>query len=83
LYYYSSHFYCLPKPEIFFSFASLFYTTLLTSTPSIPFFNAPTNSFDKKDDFSELPPNQRRKKLQAKIEEITGKVSCFLLDTWP
>jgi len=44
---------------------------------------APTNSFDKKDDFSELPPNQRRKKLQAKIEEITGKVSCFLLDTWP
>merc|ERR1711993_112206 len=28
----------------------------------------------KKDDFSELPPNQRRKKLQAKIEEITGKI---------
>lgn len=27
-----------------------------------------------KDDFSELPPNQRRKKLQAKIEEITGKI---------
>jgi len=35
---------------------------------------APTNPFDKKDDFSELPPNQRRKKLQAKIEEITGKI---------
>jgi hypothetical protein len=33
------------------------------------------NLFDnKKDDFSELPPNQRRKKLQGKIEEITGKV---------
>lgn len=28
----------------------------------------------KKDDFSELPPNQRRKKLQSKIEEITGKI---------
>ena len=38
-------------------------------------FQAPTNPFEKKDDFSELPPNQRRKKLQAKIEEITGKVS--------
>jgi len=35
---------------------------------------APTNPFEKKDDFSELPPNQRRKKLQAKIEEITGKI---------
>merc|ERR1719471_1847055 len=29
---------------------------------------------NSKDDFSELPPNQRRKKLQAKIEEITGKI---------
>ena len=38
------------------------------------FFQASTTLFDKKDDFSELPPNQRRKKLQAKIEEITGKV---------
>jgi len=28
----------------------------------------------KKDDFSELPPNQRKKKLQSKIEEITGKI---------
>jgi len=27
-----------------------------------------------KDDFSELPPNQRRKKLHSKIEEITGKI---------
>merc|ERR1719412_2077003 len=32
------------------------------------------NIFTKKDDFSELPPNQRRKKLQSKIEEITGKI---------
>lgn len=29
---------------------------------------------NSKDDFSELPPNQRRKKLQSKIEEITGKI---------
>jgi len=28
----------------------------------------------QKDDFSELPPNQRKKKLQSKIEEITGKI---------
>jgi len=27
-----------------------------------------------KEDFSELPPNQRRKKLQSKIDEITGKI---------
>merc|ERR1739838_205973 len=27
------------------------------------------------EDFSELPPNQRRKKLQAKIDELTGKIS--------
>ena len=31
-------------------------------------------SFFEKDDFSDLPPNQRRKRLQGKIEEITGKV---------
>ena len=31
-------------------------------------------TFGEKEDFSDLPPNQRRKKLQAKIEEITGKV---------
>ncbi len=35
---------------------------------------SPGNLNDK-DDFSDLPPNQRRKKLQAKIEEITGKVN--------
>jgi len=29
---------------------------------------------NSKDDFSELPPNQRKKKLQSKIEEITGKI---------
>merc|ERR1719189_2794369 len=28
-----------------------------------------------KEDFSELPPNQRRKKLQAKIDELTAKIS--------
>merc|ERR1719228_1716027 len=27
------------------------------------------------EDFSELPPNQRRKKLQAKIDELTAKIS--------
>jgi len=31
-------------------------------------------SFFEKDDFSDLPPNQRRKRLQGKIEEITGKI---------
>merc|ERR1712223_1351650 len=30
--------------------------------------------FYEKEDFSDLPPNQRRKKLQGKIEEITGKI---------
>merc|ERR1712156_1234919 len=38
---------------------------------------APSSPFGidfKKDDFSELPPNQRKKKLQSKIEEITGKI---------
>jgi len=28
-----------------------------------------------KEDFSELPPNQRRKKLQAKLDELTAKIS--------
>ena len=27
------------------------------------------------EDFSELPPNQRRKKLQAKLDELTAKIS--------
>merc|ERR1719458_286192 len=28
-----------------------------------------------KEDFSELPPNQRRKKLQGKLDELTAKIS--------
>ena len=27
-----------------------------------------------RDDYADLPPNQRRKKLQQKIDEITGKI---------
>jgi len=33
------------------------------------------NSSAPQEDFSELPPNQRRKKLQAKIDELTAKIS--------
>jgi hypothetical protein len=33
------------------------------------------NGFNSQEDFSELPPNQRRKKLQAKIDDLTGKIS--------
>ncbi|XP_075226345.1 formin-binding protein 1-like Cip4 isoform X2 [Lycorma delicatula] len=29
---------------------------------------------DNKEDFSDLPPNQRKKKLQMKVEEITAKI---------
>jgi len=29
----------------------------------------------QEDDFSELPPNQRRKKLQSKLDELTAKIS--------
>jgi len=36
--------------------------------------SSPYGGDHKKDDFSELPPNQRKKKLQSKIEEITGKI---------
>eukprot|EP00096_Caligus_rogercresseyi_P007037 TRINITY_DN2432_c0_g1_i1.p1 TRINITY_DN2432_c0_g1~~TRINITY_DN2432_c0_g1_i1.p1 ORF type:complete len:651 (-),score=227.12 TRINITY_DN2432_c0_g1_i1:616-2568(-) len=32
------------------------------------------NNLTEKEDFSEYPPNQRRKKLQAKIDDITTKV---------
>ena len=35
---------------------------------------------DKKDDFSDLPPNQRKKKLQLKIDEINTKVRKILLN---
>ena len=34
-----------------------------------------SNNTNNKDDFSHLPPNQRRKKLQGKIEEFAGKIS--------
>jgi len=36
--------------------------------------SSPYGGNNKQDDFSELPPNQRKKKLQSKIEEITGKI---------
>ncbi|CAB0020781.1 unnamed protein product, partial [Nesidiocoris tenuis] len=29
---------------------------------------------ENKDDYSDLPPNQRKKKLQTKIEEIQSKI---------
>lgn len=29
---------------------------------------------DNKEDFSDLPPNQRKKKLQMKIEEVLSKI---------
>ena len=29
---------------------------------------------DNKDDFSDLPPNQRKKKLQMRVEDITAKI---------
>jgi len=31
--------------------------------------------FTPQEDFSELPPNQRRKKLQSKLDELTAKIS--------
>lgn len=33
------------------------------------------NGLPVQEDFSELPPNQRRKKLQAKIDDLTAKIS--------
>ncbi|XP_018900690.1 formin-binding protein 1-like isoform X3 [Bemisia tabaci] len=33
-----------------------------------------SSSGDNKDDFSDLPPNQRRKRLQQKIDEIQNKI---------
>ena len=35
--------------------------------------------FTPQEDFSELPPNQRRKKLQSKLDELTAKISQVLL----
>ena len=32
------------------------------------------NLSSEKDDFSDLPPNQRRKRLQQKIDELNSKV---------
>jgi hypothetical protein len=29
---------------------------------------------DNKEDFSDLPPNQRKKKLQLRVEDITAKI---------
>jgi len=37
--------------------------------------NKNLNGFPIQEDFSELPPNQRRKKLQAKMDELTAKIS--------
>merc|ERR1719429_96460 len=37
--------------------------------------NSPGLNPTPQEDFSELPPNQRRKKLQAKIDELTAKIS--------
>ncbi len=34
----------------------------------------PGNNTDGRDDYSELPPNQRRKKLQQKIDEFAAKI---------
>ncbi|XP_021950505.1 formin-binding protein 1-like isoform X2 [Folsomia candida] len=34
----------------------------------------PGNNTDGRDDYSELPPNQRRKKLQQKIDEFSAKI---------
>ena len=49
--------------------------------PSIlsPFQNVTGVNAAPQEDFSELPPNQRRKKLQAKIDELTAKISqvCY------
>ena len=52
-----------------------------TETSSIlsPFQNVTGVNAAPQEDFSELPPNQRRKKLQAKIDELTAKISqvCY------
>ena len=44
-----------------------------------PFQNVTGVNAAPQEDFSELPPNQRRKKLQAKIDELTAKISqvCY------
>ena len=47
----------------------------------IVFQNVTGMSPIQQEDFSELPPNQRRKKLQAKIDELTGKISQVRMTT--
>merc|ERR1712130_656802 len=37
--------------------------------------NKNLSGFTPQEDFSELPPNQRRKKLQSKLDELTAKIS--------
>lgn len=41
-------------------------------------FFSPQNNLsgngDNKEDYSDLPPNQRKKKLQMKIDEIQAKI---------
>jgi len=37
--------------------------------------NKNISGFTPQEDFSELPPNQRRKKLQSKLDELTAKIS--------
>ena len=39
------------------------------------FQNSANDIISTKEDFSDLPPNQRRKKLQQKIDDINSKVS--------
>ena len=53
----------------------LFKCYLLEMLYFIIFQNVTGMSPVSQEDFSELPPNQRRKKLQAKIDELTGKIS--------
>ena len=53
----------------------LFECYLLEMLHFIIFQNVTGMSPVSQEDFSELPPNQRRKKLQAKIDELTGKIS--------
>jgi len=37
--------------------------------------NKNLSGFTPQEDFSELPPNQRRKKLQSKLDDLTAKIS--------
>lgn len=35
-------------------------------------------SMDGKEDYSDLPPNQKKKKLQAKVMELSKQVSTLI-----